>query len=154
MEVKLIAVALVLCGIASAQQCNPGISGGVLYAPPVPPLGIGCTGTVSWDPPSSLPECGPCSFNWQATVTISTGGIPLVPGNLLVCASVGGSLACGAPPPGSLVQTGSNPFTYQFTSSASNFRIKCPSEMKLTLEWNPALGFVSALSIALSCTGC
>jgi hypothetical protein len=56
--------------------------------------------------------------------------------------------------PGALVQTGSNPFTYQFTLSASNFVMKCPSEMKLSLEWNAGLGFVGAIEIPLSCAGC
>ena len=154
MRKRLLAASLVLCGVASGQQCIPGISGSVLQAPPVPPIGIGCSGSVTWDPPTSQSDCQPCTFNWQAVVNISTGGLPLIPGNLLVCASVGGSLSCGSPPPGSLVQTGSNPFTYQFTSTTTNFMTKCPSYMKLTLEWNAGLGFVTALAIALSCAGC
>lgn len=101
--------------------------------------------------------CGPCTFNWDVEVEITTP-VPMIPGSLSLCAFSwpGGSFSCGDPGSSVTLAPGWPPFIYTFRSVANDFVIPCGGSLALSLEWNPGLGYITVAELVLKCTnnGC
>jgi hypothetical protein len=96
--------------------------------------------------------CLDCNFDWDIEVEITTP-VPMLPGNLLLCAWAppSGTLSCGDPGSSVSQPIGGPPFVYTFQSVAVNFRVPCGGRLALSLEWNPGLGYITLVELVLRC---
>lgn len=95
-----------------------------------------------------------CEFGWDVAVDIFYDPLPMPPNpdTVLVCAAGGGSFFCSAAT--ITQQPGGPPFVYSYDYSASDFQVDCNKKLELTLEWNAGLGYITLVTIQMSCGSC